>query len=71
MLPDGETEFRTVPGAILSLIALFLSVVYGGFNFVKLISRNDYDIQEQKYEHFYKTSDEYWFGLDFSQVPDD
>ncbi len=43
-LPDGEAQFRSVPGAITSILILLLVAIYAGFKAKTLIERSDYII---------------------------
>ena len=59
-MPDGESEYKSFLGSILSIMTLLTLLSYASYKFTALISYSDYKVQVSDQENFY--TDEDFFG---------
>ena len=53
--PDHDTEYRSLAGAIFSLLTFLLVISYAAYKIVDLMQFNDYTLQLAEKEKFYET----------------
>ena len=62
LMPDGDSEFKTILGAFCSVIVIILVLVYAYSKFFIFLNREDYIIQFQRNEEAFDSS--FQFGFD-------
>ena len=66
MLPDKEYTFRTLNGAILSLITVIAIMLYAGYKMATLVTFADYKVQVRDQEDYYRVIDDFGLANQFS-----
>ena len=61
ILPDGEDEYRSFLGSLLSLLTAILLVGYGAYKIEELATNSDYKIQIHDQRYYYDADDEFTF----------
>ena len=64
-MPDGDSEFKTILGAMCSIIIWILALVYAGSKAITLFKRDDYLIQFQEHELAFGPEDRFGFSDGF------
>ena len=65
-MPDGEDSFKTIPGAILSIVVFIIVFFYAGFKVQAVAERSDYNINVQKDEYFFTKNDDFTYDNGFA-----
>ena len=65
-MPDGEDSFKTIPGAILSIVVFVIVFFYAGFKVQAVAERSDYNINVQKDEYFFTKNDDFTYDNGFA-----
>ena len=58
-MPDKTKIFKTVPGAICTLILLLTLAVYAGYKINTLVQKSQYRILSEEYEFHYTATDKF------------
>ena len=65
LMPDGDSEFKTILGAFCSVIVIILVLIYAYDKFTIFLGREDYIIQFQKHEEAFSPAEHFGFDEGF------
>ena len=59
ILPDRTNQYKTVQGALLSLITITIIITFSAYKILSLVSYDEYKVQVREKENFYEASDHF------------
>ena len=59
ILPDRTNQYRTIHGALLSLITITIIISFSAYKILSLVAHDEYKVQVREQENFYDSSDHF------------
>ena len=59
ILPDQTNQYRTIQGAILSLITITIIISFSAYKILSLVSHDEYKVQIREQANFYDPTDHF------------
>lgn len=56
-MPDKKKIFKTVPGAICTILLFFVIAIYAGYKIATLVSKSQYQLVRESFQYHYDAED--------------
>ena len=66
LLPDGRPDYRTLAGAFLSLVTIFIVIAFGSYKVQLLLGRDDFKIQRHVEEFLFDQTEQFDISQGFA-----